>query len=143
DDLQVRVLALRIRVLGPESLDGSVRRDGELAGLPEALRGVVVACADLDRLAPGPALVVRVRDVELDVAVAGAREAEDGPEDVDAPEPRAPRRVVDGDPLVVVERRLVVRRSRLDGIRPRGAVVVGARDRRLLGPRPGPRTDRR
>src|SRR5205807_4979397 len=53
-------------------------------------------------------------------------------EDVDPAEPRAASGVVDGDPLVVVERRLVVRRGRLDGVRPRRAVVVGARDRHLL-----------
>src|SRR5204862_7569180 len=116
----------------PERLDGAVRGNGDLAGLPEALRRVVVAGADLDGLAPATALVVGVRDVELDVAVAGARVAVHRPEDMDASEPRAAGRAVDGDPLVVVEGRLVVGRGGLDRICPRGAVVVGARDGHLL-----------
>src|SRR5439155_21446552 len=103
-----RRLLFRVRVLSPERLDRPARRHGDLAGLAVALRGVVVARADLHGTAPRPALVARVRDVELDVAVAETAVAVNGPEDVHPAEVRAICTVVDGDPLVVVEVRLVV-----------------------------------
>ena len=49
-----------------------------------------------------------------------------------AAEVRIARPVVDREPRVVVEVGLVVGRGRLDRVRPRRAVVVAARDRRLL-----------
>src|SRR5439155_15187883 len=123
-----------VGVLGPERLDRPLRGHGDLPGLPLTLREVVLAGADLDRGAPGPAFVVAVRDVELDVAEAEARVAVDRPEDVHAAEPLARWRVVYGDPFVIVERRLVVGRRRFHRIRPGGAVVIAARNGPLLAP---------
>src|SRR5439155_19496011 len=81
DDLQARKLR-GVCVLRPERLDGAVTGDGDLPGLTEALRRVVVARADLDRRSEGLAFVVGVRDVQLHVSVAGTDVAKHRPEEV-------------------------------------------------------------
>src|SRR5207247_10272919 len=91
DDLRVRVFPLGVGVFGPERLDRSVRGDRHLTGLALAAGEVVVAGADLDRPAPGEALVIAVCDVELHVTEAGARVTEHRPEDMHAPAPGARR----------------------------------------------------
>src|SRR5438874_11823667 len=110
----------------------AVGGDRDLPSLTLALSEVVVAGADLDRGAPGPSLVVAVCDVELHVAETRARVAEHRPKDMNPTEPAARGTAIDRDPLVVIERRLVVGRGRFDRVRPARAVVIAPRHGDLL-----------
>ncbi|TME59235.1 MAG: hypothetical protein E6I59_16935 [Chloroflexi bacterium] len=131
DDLQAGELG-RVGVLCPEGFNGAVGGDGHLAGLAEALSGVVVGRAHLHGLGPGAPLVIGVCDVELDAAVAGAGVAEVGPVDIDTPKMRAAREVIDGDPIVVVEIGFVIGGGGRYRIGPGRAVIVGTGDGDLL-----------
>src|SRR5207245_3072574 len=98
----------------------------------EALRCVVVGGAHLHGGRPVQGLVVGVGEKELNVPVPRAVVAEERPEQVDAPEVRASRRVVDGNPLVVDELARLVGARGEDRIGPGRARVERARDGRDL-----------
>ncbi|TMD37918.1 MAG: hypothetical protein E6J04_02980 [Chloroflexi bacterium] len=131
DDLQAGEPG-RVGVLCPEGFNGAVGGDGHLAGLAEALSGVVVGRAHLHGLGPGAPLVIGVCDVELDAAVAGAGVAEVGPVDIDTPKMRAAGEVINGDPIVVVEIGFVIGGGGRYRIGPGRAVIVGTGDGDLL-----------
>src|SRR6267143_947301 len=78
-----------VLILGPEDLHRPIGRHRHLPGLAEALSKVVVGAAHLHRVRPAHTAVAGVRDVQLDVAIAGAVGAEDGPEDIDMAVKRA------------------------------------------------------
>ena len=93
----------RVCVFRPEHFHGSICGDRHLPGLTEALCGIAVGGADLNRRRPAHALVVRVHHNELDVAVASALPTENRHKDIDPAEVRAAGGFVDGEPLMIVE----------------------------------------
>ena len=131
DDLQAGEFG-RVGVLCPEGFHGAIGGDGHLAGLTEALRGVVVGRAHLHGVGPGAPLVVGVGDIELDTAVAGAGVAEVGPVDIDTPKMWTAGEVVNGDPIVIVEIGLVIGGGGRHRIGPIQAIIVGTGDGDLL-----------